>query len=46
MEYQRYLDLLNIQTILNLWQENGTLPMIIQKWIIIQEMKLPIMQKF
>ena len=34
------------QIIQNLWQENGTLLMIIKKQIMMQEMKLLIMQKF
>ena len=29
------------QTILNLWQENGILSMIIQNQIMMQQMKLP-----
>ena len=35
-----------MQTILNLWQENKTLPMIIQIQVMLQQMKLPIIQKF
>ena len=35
-----------MQTILYLWQENGTLSMIIQKQIMKMEMKLPLIQKF
>ena len=31
---------------LNLWQENETLPMIIQMQIIMQQMKLPAIKKF
>ena len=34
------------QTILNLRPENGILSLIIQKWIMIQQMKLPTTQKF
>ena len=34
------------QVVLNLWQENGTLWMTNQTQIIIQEMKLSIMQKY
>ena len=34
------------ETILNLWQENGTLPMINQKQIMMQEIKLFIIQRF
>ena len=34
------------QMILNLWQENETLSMIIQNKIMIQQMKLSIIQKF
>ena len=34
------------QTIINLYQENGTFSMIIQIQIIIYEMKLSIIQKF
>ena len=34
------------QMILNLWQENETLSMIIQNKIMIQQMKLSITQKF
>ena len=33
-------------TILNLWQENRTLSMIIENQIMKREMKLPIIQKF
>ena len=32
--------------ILNLWQENGTLSVIIQNQIMMQQMKLPIIWKF
>ena len=34
------------QTILNLWKENGTLSMIIPNQIMMEQMKLPIKQKF
>ena len=34
------------QTILNLWQENRTLSMIVETQIIMQQMKLPIILKF
>ena len=34
------------QTILNLWQGNETLSIIIQNEIMMQQMKLPIIQKF
>ena len=46
MEHQKMLNLLNEANVLNLWQENGTLSMIIQNQIILQQMKLPIIQKF
>ena len=32
------------QTILSLWQENGELSMIIQRRIMVKEMKLPIVK--
>ena len=34
------------QMVLNLWQDHGKLSMLIQKWIIMQQMKLPTIQKF
>ena len=34
------------QMVLNLWQDHGKLSMLIQKWIIMQQMKLPKIQKF
>ena len=34
------------QTIINLWQKHGTLSTIIQNQIMVQQMKLPKIQKF
>ena len=35
MDHQKILNLLNEEVILKLWQENGTLPIIIQKQVMV-----------
>ena len=43
---QKMLNLLNEANNLNFYQENGILPMIIQNQIMMQQLKLPVIQKF
>ena len=46
MEHQKILNLLNEATDSKFVTKNGTLSMIIQIQIMLQQMKLPIIQKF
>ena len=45
MKHQEIINLLNDETLLNLWQETRTLSKIIRKPIIKKEIKLSIIQK-